>query len=94
MTLERLFEKEKITIHDLHSHELTHLIQCTLAECKRAKIKKSKTNCFSVNAWFDKECEKERKMWKEPNKDNIKLKDYKQLLSKKKVDFMVSRGKN
>ena len=30
-------------------------------------------------------------MWKESNKDNIKLKAYKQLLSKKKVDFMVSR---
>ena len=30
-------------------------------------------------------------MLKESNKDNIKLKTYKQLLSKKKVDFMVSR---
>ena len=91
MMLERLFEKEKITIHSLHSHELTHLIQCTLAKCKRTKIKKSETNCFLVNAWFDEECKKARRMWKESNKDNIKLKAYKQLLSKKKVDFMVSR---
>ena len=30
-------------------------------------------------------------MWKESNKDNIKLKAYKQILRKKKVDFMVSR---
>ena len=74
MTLERLFEKEKITIHNLHSHELTHLIQCALAKYKRAKIKKSETN---VNAWFDEECKKARRMWKESNKDNIKLKAYK-----------------
>ena len=56
MMLERLFEKEKITIHSLHSHELTHLIQCALAKCKRTNIKKSETNCFPVNAWFDEEC--------------------------------------
>ena len=30
-------------------------------------------------------------MWKESNKDNIKLKSYKHLLSKKKANFMVSR---
>jgi len=30
-------------------------------------------------------------MWKESNKDNIKLKSYKQLLSKKNTDFMVSK---
>jgi len=72
MMLESLFEKEKITIHGLHSHELTHLIQCTLAECKRAKLKKFKTNFFLVNAWFEEECKKARRMWTESNKDNIK----------------------
>ena len=72
---------EKIPIHDLHSHELTQLIQYALAECKRAKIKKFETNCFPVNAWFDEKCKKARRMWKESNKDNIKLKAYKQLLS-------------
>ena len=77
MTLERLFEKEKITIHSLHSYELTHLIQCTLAKCKRAKIKKSETNYFPVNAWFDEECKKAMRMSKESNNGNIKLKDYK-----------------
>ena len=91
MTLKRLFEKEKITIHSLHSHELTHLIECALAKCKRTKIKKSETNCFPVNAWFDEECKKARRMWKESNKDNIKVKLYKKLLSKKNVHFMVSR---
>ena len=91
MTLERFFEKEKITIHDFYSHELTHLIQCAPAKCKRAKINKSETNCFLVNAWFDKECKKAWRMWKESNKDNIKLKAYKQLLIKKKADFMVLR---
>ena len=30
-------------------------------------------------------------MWKESNKDNIKLKAYKHILRKKKGDFMVSR---
>jgi hypothetical protein len=74
--LERLFEKEEISFHGLHSHRLTHLIQSTLAECKRAKIKKSETNSFLVNAWFDEECKKERRRWKELDKDNIKLKAY------------------
>ena len=91
MTLERLFEKEKITIHNLYSHELTHLIQYVIAKCKRAKFKKSETNCFMVDVWFDKECKKARRMWKESNNDNIKLKSYKQLLSKKKTNFMFSR---
>ncbi|WP_208081115.1 hypothetical protein, partial [Bacteroides uniformis] len=70
--LERLFEKEEMSFHGLHSHELTHLIQSALIECKRAKIKKSETNCFMVNAWFDEECKKARRMWKESYKDNIK----------------------
>ena len=91
MTLESLFKKEKITIHSLYSHELTHLIQCALTKCKRTKIKKFETNCFLVNAWFDEECKKARRMWKESNKDNIKLKSYTHLLSKKKADFMVTR---
>ena len=30
-------------------------------------------------------------MWKDSNKDNIKLKAYKHILRKKKSDFMVSR---
>ena len=89
--LERLFEKEEISFHGLHSHRLTHLIQSALAECKRAKIKKSKTNCFPVNAWFDEECKKARRRWKESDKDNIKLKAYQQIVRKKKADFMVSR---
>ena len=46
--LERLFEKEKIIINSLHGHELTHLIQCALVKCKRAKIKKSVTNYFRL----------------------------------------------
>jgi hypothetical protein len=73
--LERLFEEE-ISFHGLHSHRLTHLIQSALDECKRAKIKKSKTNFFPVNAWFDEECKKARRRWKESDKDNIKLKAY------------------
>jgi hypothetical protein len=89
-TLERLFEEE-ISFHGLHSHGLTHLIQSALAECKRAKIKKFETNFFPVNAWFDKECKKARRRWKESDKDNIKLKTYKQIVRKKKVDFMVLR---
>jgi accessory colonization factor AcfC len=90
-TLERLFEKVDMSFHDPHSHGLTHLIQSALAECKRAKNKKSETNCFPVNAWFDEECKKARRLWKESTKDNIKLKAYKQRVRKKKVDFMVSR---
>jgi hypothetical protein len=88
--LERLFEEE-ISFHVLHSHRLTHLIQSALDECKRAKIKKSKTNFFPVNAWFDEECKKARRRWKESDKDNIKLKAYQEIVRKKKGDFMVSR---
>jgi hypothetical protein len=90
-TLERLFEKEEISFHGLHSHRLTHLIQSSLDECKREKIKKSETNCFLVNAWFDEECKQARRRWKESDKDNINLKAYQQIVRNKKVDFMVSR---
>jgi hypothetical protein len=55
------------------------------------KIKKSKTNCFPVNAWFDEECKKARRRWKESDKDKTKLKAYQQIVRKKKVDFMISR---
>ena len=58
---------------------------------KRKKIKKYETNFFLVNAWFDEECKKVRRMWKESGKDNINLKAYKQILRNKKADFMVSR---
>jgi hypothetical protein len=90
-TLERLLEKEEISFHGLHNYGLTHLIQSALAKCKRAKIKKSETNCFPVNAWFDEECKKARRRWKDSDKDNINLKAYQQIVRKKKVDFMVSR---
>ena len=46
LALERLCEKEKIPFHDLHSHELTHLIQSALAECRRTKSKKSEKIAF------------------------------------------------
>jgi hypothetical protein len=91
--LERLFEKEEISFQGLHNHGLTHLIQSAFVECKRAKIKKSETNCFPVNAWFDEECKKARRKWKESDENNIKLKAYKHIVRKKKVDFMVSRKK-
>ena len=87
----RLFKEEEISFHGLHSHKLTLLIQIALAECKREKIKKSETNCLPVNAWFDEECKKARRMWKESDKDNIKLKAYKKILRRKTTDFMVSR---
>ena len=45
---------------------------------------------LSGNSWFDEECKKARRMWKESDKDNI-IKVYKQILRKKKIDFMVSR---
>ena len=80
--------------HGLRSHEVTYLIQSAFAECKREKIKKSETNCFSVNAWFDEECKKERRMWKESNKDNINHKAYKQILRKKKVISKFRGEKN
>jgi hypothetical protein len=62
-----------------------------LLSAKEQKIKKSETNCFPVNAWFDEECKKARRRWKESDKDNIKLKAYKHIVRKKKADFMVSR---
>jgi hypothetical protein len=91
IALKRLFNKEKIPPQGLHSHELTNLIQSALTKCKRAKNRKSKTNCFSVNAWFDEECKTTRKTLKESSHKEISLKAYKQIVRKKKVDFMISR---
>ena len=48
------------------------------------------TNCFPVNAWFDEECKKARTL-KESNQKETDFKAYKQILRKKKVDFMISR---
>jgi hypothetical protein len=65
IALKRLFNEEKIPSQGLHSHELTNLIQSALTECKRAKNRKSETNCFLVNVWFDEECKITRKTLKE-----------------------------
>jgi hypothetical protein len=75
----------------LHSHELTNLIQSTLTGCKRAKNRKSETNCFPVNVWIDEECKTARKTLKESSEKEINIKSYKQIVRKKKVDFMISR---
>ena len=94
MTLERLFEKDKITIHILHSHELTHLIQCALTKCKRTKIKKSETNYFPVNAWFDEKCKKAKRMWKESNKDNKSSNLTSSYYARKRLISWFQGGKN
>jgi hypothetical protein len=91
ITLKRLFNKEKIPPQGLHSHELTNLIQSALTKCKRAKNRKSETNCFLVNVWFDEECKTTRKTLKESSHKEISIKTYKQIVRKKKVDFMISR---
>jgi exonuclease III len=91
IALKRLFNKEKIPSQGLHSHELTNLIQSALTECKRAKNRKSETNCFPVNVWFDEECKTTRKTLKESSHKEISIKAYKQIVRKKKVDFMISR---
>jgi hypothetical protein len=77
----------------LHSHELTNLIQSALTECKRAKNRKSETSCFPVNVWFDEECKIARKTLTESSQKEINIKAYKQIVRKKKVDFMISRRK-
>jgi hypothetical protein len=91
IALKRLFNKDKIPSQGLHSHELTNLIQSALTECKRAKNRKSETNCFPVNAWFDEEYKTTRKTLKESSHKETSLKAYKQIVRKKKVDFMISR---
>jgi hypothetical protein len=91
IALKRLFNKEKIPSHGLHSHELTNLIQRALIECKREKNRKSETNCFPVNVWFDENCKTTRKTLKDSSHKEISIKSYKQIVRKKKVDFMISR---
>lgn len=47
------------------------LIHRALDECKRAKDRKAKKNCFPVNAWFDEEYNKARRTLKETNNKQI-----------------------
>jgi hypothetical protein len=91
IALKRLFNKKKISSQGLYSHELTNLIQSALTECKRAKNRKSETNYFLVNVWFDEECKTTRKTLKELSHKEISIKTYKQIVRKKKTDFMISR---
>jgi hypothetical protein len=91
IALERLFNKEKILSQGLRSLELTKLIQSALTKCKIAKYWKSETNCFPVNVWFDEECKTAKKTLKESSEKEINIKSYKQIVRKKKVDFMISR---
>jgi hypothetical protein len=91
ITLKRLFNKEKMPSQGLHSYELTNLIQSALTKCKRAKTRKSETNCFPVNVWFDEECKTRRKTLKESSHKEISIKTYKQIVRKKKVDFIILR---
>ena len=65
--------------------------QRALTKCKRTKNRKRETNCFPVNAWFDEECKKARRRWRESNWKEKDLKSYKQIIRKKKIDFMVSK---
>ena len=48
MTLERLFKKEKIPIHSIHSHKLTHLIQSALADAKEQNLRSLKQIAFQL----------------------------------------------
>jgi hypothetical protein len=89
--LKSLFNKDKILSQGLHSHELTNFIQSALIECKREKNRKSKTNWFLVNVWFEEECKTTRKTLKESSQKEINIKSYKKIVRKKKVDFMISR---
>jgi hypothetical protein len=91
--LKRMFNKERIPSQGLHSHELINLIQSALTKCKRAKNRKSETNCFPVNVWFDEECKTTRKTLKESSHKEINIKAYKKIVRKKNVDFMISRRK-
>jgi hypothetical protein len=67
------------------------LIKSTLTKCKRAKNRKYETNCFPLNVWFDEECKTSKKTLKESSQKEINIKAYNQMVSKKKVDFMISR---
>ena len=55
------------------------------------KNRKSETNCFPANAWFDKECKRARRNLRESNKTNLDIKAYKQILKNKKINFMFTR---
>ena len=71
--LERLCKREEIPSQGLNNQQLTN----SVTKCKRAKNRKRETNCFPVNAWFDEECKKARRRWKESNWKEKELKRYK-----------------
>jgi len=89
--LERSIQKGKSGCQSLNSHELTNIIQSALEKCKRAKNRKSKSNCFLVNAWFDEECKMARKTLKKAGEEKMNVKLYKQVLKRKKDELMQTR---
>ena len=74
-----------------NNHELTNIIQSALEKCKRAKNRKLESNCFPVNAWFDEECKMARRTLKKAGKEKMNVKLYKQILKRKKDEFMQTR---
>ena len=86
--LERLIQKEKTGFQSFNSHELTNIIQRALEKCKRAKNRKSESNCFPVNDLFDEECKMARRTLKKKGKEKMNVKLYKQILKRKKYEFM------
>ena len=89
--LEGSIQKGKSGPQSLNSHEITNIIQSVLEKCKREKNWKSESNCFPVNAWFDKECKMERRTLKKTGKEKMNVKLYKQILKRKKDEFMQTR---
>lgn len=76
---ERSIQKRKSGSQSLNSHELTNITQSALGKCKRAKTKKSESNCFPVNVWFDEECKMARKTLKKASEEKMNVKLYKQI---------------
>ena len=89
--LERLIQREKTSFKSFNSHELTNIIRSALEKCKRVKNRKSESNCFPVNAWFDEECKMSRRTLKKTGKEKMNVKLYKKILKSKKDEFMQTR---
>ena len=58
---------------------------------QKSKNRKSESICFPVNAWFDEECKMERRTLKNAGKEKMNVKLYKQILKRKKDEFMQTR---
>ena len=63
---------------------LIPLIKEALKGCKRTRIKKSISNTFPANPWYDKECKAAKRKFKGRKENKTIIREYKKLIKYKK----------